>query len=133
MNWGTRMTKPDDNNEMLDALFAAARTDDRATARPDLLAKVLADAEALQPSFEPLTAREQTSDRVRGGIIAQIIGALGGWPSLTGLAAATVAGVWVGFSVAPDMLLTGLAEIIGSDTEVYLALLEGDYGYGLEE
>ena len=127
------MTKPEDNNEMLDALFAAARTDDRAAARPDLLAKVLADAETLQPSFEPLMRREPSGGQARSSIIAQLMGAVGGWPSLTGLAAATVTGIWVGFSVAPDMLPTGFAEIIGTDTDVYLALLEGDYGDGLEE
>ena len=127
------MTKPEDNNEMLDALFAAARTDGRAAARPDLLAKVLADAEALQPGFEPLARRQQPDGPARSGIIAQLMAAVGGWPSLTGLAAAAVAGIWVGFSAAPDMLPTGIAEIIGTDTDVYLALLDGDYGDGMEE
>lgn len=133
-NWGTQMTKPDDNNEMLDALFAAARTDDRAAARPELLAKVLADAEAMQPNFEPLTRREPEGDRKSSSIFAQLVGALGGWPSLTGLAAATVAGIWVGFAAVPDVLPSGIAELIGAaDTEVYLAYLEGGYSYGLEE
>ncbi|SHJ71627.1 hypothetical protein SAMN05444000_11225 [Shimia gijangensis] len=114
---------------MLDALFEAARTDDRAAARPDLLARVLADAEALQPTLDPLKRR----DKPRKSVFAQLFGALGGWPSVTGLAAATVAGVWVGFVATPELLPNGVASLIGADTEIYLAYLEGGSNYGLEE
>ncbi len=37
------------------------------------------------------------------GILAGIIAAIGGWPSLAGLVTATIAGVWIGFA-NPDAL-----------------------------
>lgn len=75
----------DRNDDGLEALFAAARArDDRPPGA--LVARVLAEAEAAQPS--------------RGGF-AGLIRALGGWPSAAGLVAASAAGVLIGFS-APD-------------------------------
>lgn len=82
------MTMTDDrNDDGLEALFAAARAgDDRPPGA--LVARVLGDAEAAQPSW---------------GGFAGFIRALGGWPSAAGLVAASAAGVLIGFS-APDAL-----------------------------
>lgn len=127
-NWGIPMTKPDHDTELLDGLFKTARSDEQAAARPDLLARVLADAEALQPQFEPLQRKAP-----KKSLFAQLSGALGGWPSLTGLAAAAVAGVWIGFTATPDLFPNGIVGIGAANTEIYLAYLEGDDSYGLEE
>lgn len=81
------MTRPEDrNDEALDALFAQARRD-----RPPagLVARVLADAGAVQPG------------RRRTGPFAAVVAALGGWPSAAGLAAASVAGLFIGYA-APE-------------------------------
>lgn len=76
----------------LDDLLAAARTRPVA-APPDLLARVLDDGLALQP--RPVSAAPCRSGR---GLWARLSGALGGAPALAGLAAATVAGLWLGFA-----------------------------------
>ncbi|MCW8843454.1 MAG: dihydroorotate dehydrogenase [Rhodobacteraceae bacterium] len=111
----------------LDALFAAAARDTAQDPSADLLARVLADAEAVQPKAMPIEASAP-----RRGMFDGILAVIGGWPSLGGLAAATVAGVWIGFSATPTVLPDGLASLVGqSDTE-YLAYLDTSYAY-LEE
>ena len=78
----------DRTDDGLEALFAAARArDDRPPGA--LVARVLADAQAVQPGRTGL-----------GGLLR----ALGGWPSAAGLAAASVAGVAIGFA-APEAVL----------------------------
>ena len=48
---------------------------------------------------------------------------IGGWPQLGGLAAATVAGVWIG--VSPPELLTSVTAPIWGET-IEIPLLDGD-------
>lgn len=105
----------------LDALFASARG---AAAKPsdDFLARLVATAEEMQPAPVARPAAPR-----RGGWM----GLLGGWPALSGMAAATVAGFWIG--VAPPAGLTTLAaEWTGQTVDVglygeddLLAILEG--------
>ena len=72
----------DRKDDGLEAFFAAARSrDDRPSGA--LLARVLSDAEAARPR--------------RGGL-AGVLRAIGGWPSAAGLAAASVAGIAIGFT-----------------------------------
>jgi hypothetical protein len=80
----TMRENPDDGG--LDALFAKARRE-----RPPagLSARVLAEAEAARPG------------RRREGLGAALLRAIGGWPSAAGLAAASAAGLLIGF-VAPE-------------------------------
>jgi hypothetical protein len=80
----------------LDAFFDAARAHPPAVPG-DLLARVAADAAAV------------AADRARSAPVAAqprgwrgILSGIGGWPALAGLATATVAGVWIGYS-APDL------------------------------
>jgi len=119
------MTDPRELDEAgLDALFASARG---AAARPsdDFLARLVMTAEAMQPTPARAAAPEPAAPR-RGWL-----GLLGGWPALSGMAAATVAGFWIG--VAPPAGLTTLAaEWTGQTVDVglygeddLLALLEG--------
>jgi hypothetical protein len=79
----TMREMPEDDG--LDALFAEART-----ARPPgaLVARVLADAEAARPGRR---------------LGAALLRAIGGWPSVAGLAAASAAGLLIGYS-APEAL-----------------------------
>ena len=90
------MREDRDGDAALDALFAEAR------ARPervpaDLVARVLADAEAIRPG-----ARRQ-------GWVAGFMGAIGGWPSAAGLAAASAAGLYIGYAAPEAVPLFGPA------------------------
>ena len=119
------MTDKDRDNAMLDDLFQAARQDTRpASATPELLARVLADAEKHQleaPALAPVRGQSR-------GRWAQFLSAIGGWPSLTGLAAATVAGVWIGFAAGSTMLPYGAAALSDEGAESYLSYMTaGDF------
>lgn len=76
----------------LDDLLAAARAD-RPTPSPALMARVIADADRLQP--RP-ALRAAPAARSRPGFLAVLAEAFGGRGALAGMAAATLAGVWVG-------------------------------------
>ena len=88
------MTELDRKGDALDPFFAALRDIEVPEAGPDLLARVLGDAEAEQ-------ARRAVPAMTRGagarpGLFATFLRAIGGWPAMGGLAAATFAGVWIG-------------------------------------
>ncbi len=115
------MTDP--KNEMLDDLFAQARSV-QPTPSDALTARVLADADAVQPK---MTA----SSRPKAPLWAQMMDAIGGWPAVSGLAAATVAGIWIG--VSPPSTVSDLtASWIGDEVSVELfptdlAFVAGDF------
>ena len=85
----------DDRDDALDALFAEAR---KAAPVPsdDLMARILADAET------EAAAREAPAPRPR--FWPSLLESLGGWPSLAGLAAAAVTGLWIGSAGSLDSL-----------------------------
>jgi len=85
----------------LDDLFAAARAD-VARPSPALMARVLSDATA-----EQLRKPVPVLRRFR---LAALIAALGGTGGLTGLATATVAGLWIG--LAPPAAVDDFAATI---------------------
>lgn len=102
------MTKPNSTpkeDALLEALFAEARAD-QPDATPDLLARVLADAEGHQPQGRASAIASGEAQAVP--LIGRLLDAIGGWPSLAGLATATVAGLWIGLA-APESVydLTG--------------------------
>lgn len=82
----------------LDALFSAA-AQDRPTPSDDLMARIMADAQAEIPS--PRAALPVAS---RQGWFASVVAAIGGWPAAAGLATAAVTGLVIGL-VPPDSLL----------------------------
>jgi len=85
-------TRPDDHDHAaLEAFFDAAR---RTTpvASEDMLARVLADAETVRTAAQARRTRPVRPARLRD--------LLGGWPSMAGLAAATLAGLWIGGGTA---------------------------------
>ena len=103
------MTRPDDRRDdaHLDAFFAAARAD-----RPDpdaaLLARVMADAADETARRAHLAAVRRPAAARRGpGILAVLTAALGGQGAVAGLAAAGLAGLWLG--LAPPAPLQALS------------------------
>jgi hypothetical protein len=93
---------PSDPRDPLAAALAAARAegDDRAPLPEALAARMMADAAAAQPRAAP---------RPGGAWLSRLFGDEGwlGWPAATGLAAAALAGLWIGY--APPPALDGVA------------------------
>ena len=87
----TQSRPPEENP--LDAAFAEARrTPPEVPA--DLMARVMADAMAEMPVPE------------RQPFWKQVIGTLGGWPAMAGLAATACVGLWVGGALTDDLMLS---------------------------
>lgn len=89
----------------LDALFSDAKQE-----RPVLSARlenaVLADALAAMPAVQHERAADRSAgSSAAGGMFRQLSEAVGGWPSLSGMAVASLAGLWVGF-LPPSALTT---------------------------
>lgn len=87
-----------DTDMDLDGLFAQAR-ETRPGLPEGLQAAILADAAAVQA--ERLAPEPEMP--ARGGFWLQLRQAVGGWPSLGGLVAASAAGLWIGFA-GPEFL-----------------------------
>lgn len=88
------MTEPNKDDDPLAPFFDAARADERLEPSEDFLARLEAQAEAAalapaRPGVAP----------ARGGLL----GLIGGWAGVGGMAAAAMAGVWIG--VAPPSAL----------------------------
>ncbi|MCW1951169.1 MAG: hypothetical protein KIH44_007365 [Octadecabacter sp.] len=110
------------DDKMLEAAFAQARTPDIMPSEA-ALDRIMMDADSVLAEAAPVASRPKQ------GFGALILEAIGGWPSFSGLAAATVAGLWIG--VSPPAALTDLsAGIWGATIEV--PLLESDMFAGLE-
>ena len=97
------MAKTDQGDNGLDAFFEAAR---RHRPAPDdaFTARLVEQALAVQAQASNLPVRGQRTRR-------RWFSAFGGWPALTGLATATVAGLWIGAAqpgVVGDMAFGGL-------------------------
>jgi hypothetical protein len=106
------MTMTNPNEDRLDDLFAQARGQG---AQPShaLMARVLADADDVQAAMRSKQAAAPI------GLWTRILDALGGWPAVSGLAAATVAGIWIG--VAPPTSVQDLtASLLGDEVSVDL-------------
>ncbi|KRS12804.1 hypothetical protein XM53_09525 [Roseovarius atlanticus] len=116
------MSKTGKPEDALTEAFAAAR---RTAPEPDadFLARVLADAEDVQDGFaradrtEPF-AEDRERLALRGGWRG-VFHALGGWPAVSGLSAAAVAGLWIG--VAPPERLDATAQQVWGE-DITLAL-----------
>ncbi|WP_386680472.1 dihydroorotate dehydrogenase [Loktanella sp. R86503] len=110
------MTERDMNN--LDQLLNTARR--RAVpASDDLMARVLADAVALQPAAGTVRPQQTAS---RTGWLRDLIG---GWPALSGVLAAGLTGLWVG--VAPPTGVESLAATMIGTTQTVTFLPETDF------
>jgi hypothetical protein len=87
-----RMTDHDRTETEIDAMFASARSLDPVPG-DDLMARILADARRMQPAPQPVVVASR-----RRSFWQELVAAIGGWPALGGMAAATMAGLWIGFS-----------------------------------
>lgn len=107
------MTNP--NDDMLEDILAQARG---LTAAPSdaLMARVLTDADAMQPAPTAVSVPQR-------GLWPRLMEVIGGWPAVSGLAAATIAGIWVG--VAPPSSVQDLAATLAGD-EVSISLFATD-------
>ena len=98
----------------LEALLAEARRDRPPAA---LVARVLADAEAVRPG------------RRREGFGTAILRAIGGWPSAAGLVAASAAGLLIGFAAPGTVPFVGTEAVTKlADATYDLIDLAPDYG-----
>ena len=88
----------------LDLMFDAVR-DTPPLPSDDLWARVHADSLAMMPEALSLPPALQPTSfpAARAGLLAGLMAAIGGWPSVAGLTTAAMAGVWVGFA-NPDAL-----------------------------
>lgn len=119
--------------EELETLFAVARRE-VPDLPPGLLARVLADADAelaarSQPRVPAAPARRGSA---LGAMLAELVLVIGGWRAISGLATATVAGVWIGFAGVGSLSLTA-ADLLGGGTETLgsVNLLPGDDVFAL--
>lgn len=119
------------DEDTLAPFLAAARAQDGGALPAELRARMLADAAQVQAGFarRPGTQRPGTQrtgpqrtgpQRRRGaGRWRAALAALGGWPALGGLAAASAAGLWIG--LAPPAFLPDPAALIRpADADVTL-------------
>ncbi|MGY3439320.1 MULTISPECIES: hypothetical protein [unclassified Marinovum] len=114
---GTETSRED---MFLDTLFDEARQTRAAEVpevSPDLMARILADAENVQAGFDTAALPVRRAPP-RPGLWAQIGAALGGWPAFAGLAATSICGVWLGIS-PPDGLSDTASLYYSSDTALY--------------
>jgi len=111
------MTERPDGTDPLAAHFAALKARPARPA-PDLMARILADADAVQAERAAASSCPACPARPRARPLAAAIRALGGWPAMAGLATAAVAGVWIG--IDPPSGLVGAARTV---------LDAGDGGY----
>ncbi len=105
----------------LDKMFAQALAEP-VPVSDDLMARVMADAQAAQPGAVARGAVSQPRNWV--------CDLLGGWPALGGVLAAGVTGLWVG--VAPPASVEGFVATLIGTTQAVTFLPEADLSY-LEE
>lgn len=123
------MTTPE-NDDFLEAFFDDAK--ESAPVVPDgLMARMIADAQAETDRRAQIAAASAPKS-----VWSQIMGAVGGWPALAGLSAATLTGVWIGLN-PPAAVSDTMAQVLGQDGAVVsdylfdpvtgfeLAMLEG--------
>jgi len=105
------ITEPGD--DALEALFAAARAEcpETPTLSDDFAARLMADARAAQPAGPRGGQVLAIGPRAPFAGLRDMLRAAGfGWPSATGLAAAALAGLWIGY--APPAPLEGVTALV---------------------
>lgn len=108
------MTHQHDETKNLDRYFAAARATSPEPSA-ELFARIVEDAQAQQA-----VVHQPASPARRGGVIRQWLDALGGWPAISSLATATVAGVWVGISPPEELSLAAQSYLGLEDTSLVI-------------
>jgi len=120
------MAEKGDDRHDLGAMFAAARQ--RPVDVPDdLMARVLADAEAVQPVSPGLAVVAPPPSRL-GARLGRWVALVGGWRTVSGLVPAGVARFLLGFGLSPVFLPEGLDSLTGAAAASYLSELSADFG-----
>jgi hypothetical protein len=118
----------------LEAFFQAVKAEP-SEARPDLLARILDDAYAEQDARTARVIPDVAEIRRSAsgkGLLAGLREAIGGWPALAGLATATLAGVWIGYS--PPASLDALSTtLLDSDYSLTMDSSLPDYDFLLTD
>ena len=78
----------------LDDLFADAQTFGPGVSSV-LFQRIVGDADAVLDQMN--VDQEQSASR-QPAVLQSLLGIIGGWPAMAGLATATMAGIWIGFS-----------------------------------
>lgn len=125
------------DGDPLETAFAAARVAAAAPAPAALVARVEADARRVLAERVPPRTLAGNGARRRAGASAwrALVAALGGWPGIGGLAAASATGLWIGFAAPAGLdVLSGLNPT-GSAAQATLeaADIGGGFFAGLEE
>lgn len=115
----------DADDKMLDGLFAAMRDGGDVFPTDALLDRIMLDADAVLAQTGPAAVR----GKAQSGFAAMLLDIIGGWAAVSGLAAATVAGVWIGVA-QPGIVADLSAGWIGGTIEV--PLLESEIFAELE-
>lgn len=102
-------TAPQDDDLFLDAFFDAERDGSPAMC-PDLFTRVLGDAETMQSAFVAPIVTKKPSVSIWTQAFSVLVKT---WPSAAGLATATLAGVWIGYS-PPAVIETFTSSFVGS-------------------
>lgn len=111
--------------------FLAAARGDRPQPSEDLMARVLADAYAVQPAAAGRAFSAASAPTPRRGLWSALAGVFGGSGALAGLGTAALAGVWLGYADPPGLdwltgtlvpSLSGEVQLLQADT---LFLTEG--------
>ena len=117
-----KMQQTDDKTTDLDRLFADARQDEIPVPQA-LMARVIADGRRVQP----------VPPRDREPFWHGILEAIGGWPALGGLAAASCAGVWIGLN-PPSGLADPAVMFFGTGSSGYEEAAEfSGFGWDMQE
>ena len=108
----------------IEAFFDAAR---RHAAEPSvaLMTRIDEDAQAIQA----LARRPAPQPTRRSTLSSQFYRLLGGWPAVTGLATAAMAGIWLGISL-PEGILDGTSDaayLVDVAPELAFDLAGGDF------
>lgn len=104
----------------LDDFFASER-DATYGLSAALMGRIMADAAGNSPARVKDVAPQSAS------FLTRILESLGGWPSVAGLASASVVGVWIGYA-QPGYISSFTDVLISSDADTYLADISPDTG-----
>jgi hypothetical protein len=108
------MKADDHHDDALGVFFDAAR-DTAPAPSEDMLARILADAETVRRRADDRGPRRTGRARARD--------ALGGWPAMAGLAAATLAGLWIGAALP--------ARVTGPDAPAFVVDMTPEMAFDL--
>lgn len=110
MNWGIVMGN---DNQDLDLFFCAAQ-DAAPVPSTDLMARIMADAQAAQPVIATTVRPSKI------GLFTALLATIGGWPAMAGMVTAAATGIWIGVN-PPTGLESLSATYLGGESTEYLS------------